>query len=54
MLQINPAKRITIHELRCHPWVTGNSLKSVSFIHRTEVRIFLCRDWFYKCFKYFM
>ncbi|KYQ58228.1 Maternal embryonic leucine zipper kinase [Trachymyrmex zeteki] len=36
MLQIDPANRITIHELCRHPWITGNSLKSVSFIHRTE------------------
>ncbi|KYN39139.1 Maternal embryonic leucine zipper kinase [Trachymyrmex septentrionalis] len=36
MLQIDPVKRITIHELCRHPWITGNSLKSVSFIHRTE------------------
>ena len=41
MLQIDPVKRITIHELCRHPWITGNSLKSVSFIHRTEVRIFI-------------
>lgn len=40
MLQINPAKRITIHELCRHPWVTGNSLRSISFTYRTEVRIF--------------
>ncbi|KAG5321923.1 MELK kinase, partial [Pseudoatta argentina] len=36
MLQIDPAKRITIHELCRHPWITGSSLKPVSFIHRTE------------------
>ncbi|KYN02334.1 PREDICTED: maternal embryonic leucine zipper kinase-like [Cyphomyrmex costatus] len=36
MLQIDPARRITIHELCHHPWVTGSSQKSVSFIHRTE------------------
>ncbi|KYM80216.1 Maternal embryonic leucine zipper kinase [Atta colombica] len=36
MLQIDPAKRITIHELCRHPWITGSCQKSVSFIHRTE------------------
>ncbi|EGI60332.1 PREDICTED: maternal embryonic leucine zipper kinase-like [Acromyrmex echinatior] len=36
MLQIDPAKRITIHELCRHPWITRSSLKPVSFIHRTE------------------
>ncbi|XP_011875951.1 PREDICTED: maternal embryonic leucine zipper kinase-like isoform X2 [Vollenhovia emeryi] len=36
MLQINPAQRITIHELCRHPWVMGSSLKSISFVHRTE------------------
>jgi len=41
MLQIDPAKRITIHELCRHPWITGSCQKSVSFIHRTEVRIFI-------------
>ncbi|EFN80272.1 maternal embryonic leucine zipper kinase [Harpegnathos saltator] len=36
MLQINPANRITIHELCNHPWITSNSLKPVSFVHRTN------------------
>ncbi|XP_024886388.1 maternal embryonic leucine zipper kinase-like [Temnothorax curvispinosus] len=36
MLQINPIKRITIHELCRHPWITGNSRKPISFIHRIE------------------
>ncbi|KAL0106033.1 hypothetical protein PUN28_016034 [Cardiocondyla obscurior] len=34
MLQIDPAKRITIHELCRHPWITGNSLTSISFSHK--------------------
>ncbi|XP_011163522.1 maternal embryonic leucine zipper kinase isoform X2 [Solenopsis invicta] len=36
MLQIDPVKRITIHELCCHPWITGSSMKFISFIHKTE------------------
>ncbi|XP_014470243.1 PREDICTED: maternal embryonic leucine zipper kinase-like isoform X2 [Dinoponera quadriceps] len=36
MLQIDPAKRITIDELCNHPWITSNSLKPVSFVHRTN------------------
>ncbi|XP_011632923.1 maternal embryonic leucine zipper kinase-like [Pogonomyrmex barbatus] len=36
MLQIDPAKRITIQELCRHPWVTKYSLKPISFVHKTE------------------
>ncbi|XP_032677745.1 maternal embryonic leucine zipper kinase-like [Odontomachus brunneus] len=36
MLQTDPTKRITIHELCNHPWITSNSLKPVSFVNRTN------------------
>ncbi|CAL1676992.1 unnamed protein product [Lasius platythorax] len=36
MLQTDPVKRITIHELCHHPWITSNSLKPIVFIHRTK------------------
>lgn len=49
MLQTDPVKRITIHELCHHPWITSNSLKPIVFIHRTKVRTFLeKKNWFYK------
>ncbi|XP_020293502.1 maternal embryonic leucine zipper kinase-like [Pseudomyrmex gracilis] len=36
MLQIDPAKRITIHELTYHPWITAHSMKPVSFVQQTK------------------
>lgn len=36
MLQINPEKRITIHELCNHPWITASCLKPVAFVQKTK------------------
>ncbi|KAH0944767.1 hypothetical protein HN011_009651 [Eciton burchellii] len=36
MLQIDPAKRITIHELCHHPWIATDFLKPVSFVQKTK------------------
>ncbi|XP_076672301.1 maternal embryonic leucine zipper kinase-like [Andrena cerasifolii] len=36
MLQIDPKKRITIQQLCKHPWITGEFLNPVSFIHKTN------------------
>lgn len=44
MLQIDPTKRITVHELCNHPWIIANSLKPVTFVYKTNVRIFQNRE----------
>lgn len=49
MLQINPEKRITIHELCNHPWITASCLKPVAFVQKTKVSIFHCGIEFCTC-----
>lgn len=44
MLQTNPTKRITIHELCNHSWITTGFFKPVSFFHKTNVRNFRNRE----------